>query len=449
MSTATDERLADAPGGHGDEDDRDQATDPDWAWAAEGTDTGHRAGDAAGDAARDDSEDTAAGGFAGCSAAERREAIEQLAALVAATQAQLAALLVASGDAGDWRTEGGSSESGWASLVTGSTQDHAAELLRVGRALAHLPLIAEAFAAGRLSWDKVRQAVRFVDPDTEEVLFEDLLVRSADEVRLLANQHRRITKKDACRDRDQAVIRFRRDAHDRGKYMTAWLPGDLAARVESGMRREADALGPDAETGVWASLEHRYALVLDSWAARRLGEDPDRDRTTLVVGVRAEQLAGVEDGNGWVGDDIVIGLETVLRLACTAKVEFQVESITGTVVGIRRVDREPPAAMRRAMHRRDQRCRWPGCNRSIRHFHHVRHWSKGGPTNSDNLLGLCWHHHHLVHEGGWKVEGDANRTVTFVAPDGRRLSSDPPGLRPEVAHRARRAARARRAQAGV
>jgi hypothetical protein len=387
-----------------------------------------------------------ADGFGAFTPAQRREAIEQLTALVAASQAQLAAVLVAGAEAGDWRDEGASSEIGWATLLTGSTQGSAAEVLRVGRALAHLPLVAEAFAAGRLSWDKVRYAVRFVDPTTESVLIDELLTQSADDIRLVANQHRPIKRKDACRDKDQAQVRFRRDADDRGKYMTAWLPGDLAARVEAGMQREAEAMGPDAETGIWAPLQHRYALVLDSWAARRLGEDPDRDRSTVLVGVRAEQLAGVEDGNGWVGDDIVIGLQTVLRLACTAKIEFQVESITGTVVGIRRVDREPPPAMRRALRRRDKRCRWPGCHRQIRHYHHVRHWTRGGPTNSDNLLGLCWHHHHMVHEGGWDAVGDANHTVTFVAPDGRRLTSDPPGLRPDVARRARRAAKAGRSR---
>jgi hypothetical protein len=30
-----------------------------------------------------------------------------------------------------------------------------------------------------------------------------------------------------------------------------------------------------------------------------------------------------------------------------------------------------------------------------------------GPTDLDNLLLLCDQHHHLVHEGGWRLQGNA------------------------------------------
>lgn len=32
---------------------------------------------------------------------------------------------------------------------------------------------------------------------------------------------------------------------------------------------------------------------------------------------------------------------------------------------------------------------------------------RGGPTELSNLALLCWHHHHLVHEGGWRIEREA------------------------------------------
>jgi hypothetical protein len=50
----------------------------------------------------------------------------------------------------------------------------------------------------------------------------------------------------------------------------------------------------------------------------------------------------------------------------------------------------------------------------------VRHWTAGGPTNASNLIGVCWHHHHLVHEGGWHATGNADAEVTFTSPDGLR-----------------------------
>ncbi|MFZ6005814.1 MAG: hypothetical protein ACOYXM_17965 [Actinomycetota bacterium] len=51
------------------------------------------------------------------------------------------------------------------------------------------------------------------------------------------------------------------------------------------------------------------------------------------------------------------------------------------------------------------------------------HWTRGGPTDASNLLGVCWHHHHLLHEGGWDASGDADGEVVFTSPYNRTLRS--------------------------
>ncbi|TMC80922.1 MAG: HNH endonuclease, partial [Chloroflexi bacterium] len=48
--------------------------------------------------------------------------------------------------------------------------------------------------------------------------------------------------------------------------------------------------------------------------------------------------------------------------------------------------------------------------------HHIEFWSHGGPSNLSNLLPLCYHHHRLVHEGGWQVVR-AGEAVKFIPPD--------------------------------
>ena len=72
----------------------------------------------------------------------------------------------------------------------------------------------------------------------------------------------------------------------------------------------------------------------------------------------------------------------------------------------------------RAMHRT---CGHPAC--TVRfddcQIHHVIHWIRQrGPTNLDNLLPLCTVHHHLVHEGGWHLTLQPDRTITLTRPDG-------------------------------
>ena len=36
--------------------------------------------------------------------------------------------------------------------------------------------------------------------------------------------------------------------------------------------------------------------------------------------------------------------------------------------------------------------------------HHIVHWSSGGPTDLDNLVLLCGHHHRLIHHSDWQVK---------------------------------------------
>ena len=51
-------------------------------------------------------------------------------------------------------------------------------------------------------------------------------------------------------------------------------------------------------------------------------------------------------------------------------------------------------------------------------IHHVTAWDALGPTDLANLLPLCSFHHHCVHEGGWTLTLDPDRTITLTRPDG-------------------------------
>jgi len=60
-------------------------------------------------------------------------------------------------------------------------------------------------------------------------------------------------------------------------------------------------------------------------------------------------------------------------------------------------------------------------NRRFVDAHHVRHWSRGGPTSFDNLVLLCSFHHRLLHEGGFKVSMAAGDIPRFLTPRGQEI----------------------------
>ena len=111
--------------------------------------------------------------------------------------------------------------------------------------------------------------------------------------------------------------------------------------------------------------------------------------------------------------------DTARRLACDASLRPLLLDRNGHLVAFGTAGRTIPPAMRALVLRRDRHCRFSGCHSRIDEVHHVVYYSRGGPTTSDNLLGLCWHHHHQVHEGGWHLTGNPNHLIHGHGPRGR------------------------------
>ena len=143
--------------------------------------------------------------------------------------------------------------------------------------------------------------------------------------------------------------------------------------------------------------------------------------TELVVHVDAEVLAddGAE-GRAELEHGPSVCPETVRRLGCDCGIVTLSEDAHGAPLSVGRKTRSIPPAIRRALRSRDQGCRFPGCTRSHSvEGHHIRHWSKGGETSLENLVQLCYHHHRLVHEGGFAVRHRGGGQFEFTRPDGQ------------------------------
>jgi hypothetical protein len=88
------------------------------------------------------------------------------------------------------------------------------------------------------------------------------------------------------------------------------------------------------------------------------------------------------------------------------------------VIDVGRATRTVSAPTRRALRTRDKGCRFSGCDRPVEwtNPHHVVHWARGGPSNAENMVLLCYFHHRLVHEGGWQVI-KSGREFRFLPPE--------------------------------
>jgi hypothetical protein len=146
---------------------------------------------------------------------------------------------------------------------------------------------------------------------------------------------------------------------------------------------------------------------------RRNGVRPHINLTTTIDGVKNEvgaPPAGLELS-------LPISTRTLERISCDCTMS-RVLLADSMVIDVGRATRAVSGPTRRALRTRDKGCRFPGCDRPAdwTNPHHIVHWARGGPGNLPNLVLLCYHHHRLVHEGGWQVI-KAGREFRFLPPE--------------------------------
>ena len=211
--------------------------------------------------------------------------------------------------------------------------------------------------------------------------------------------------------------------------LEAELPAADGAIVARALQRLAEHLPvmPGEEGAYHVDARRADALVV--MASGGMGRD-DPDRTTVVVHATVEALSS-PDGSCEIEGGGVIHAETARRLLCHSRVQAVLEDAGGTPIRLGRTAREPSASMVRLLQYRDRECRFPGCG-AVRftQAHHVLWWSRGGPTDPENLILLCSFHHKLVHEHRWRVQRTGGNGVRWFHPDGRRYRSGPAPPKP-------------------
>ena len=191
--------------------------------------------------------------------------------------------------------------------------------------------------------------------------------------------------------------------------MKARLPAEQGELVVKALERAMDeAYDADEDLPVAARRADALSEIAETYLNHPENAGSTADRYQVVIHTQADHAAQLENGPH-------VSAETSERIACDCCVTEIEEDLSGEVLNIGRRSRTIPPAMRRALKARDGGCRFPDCsNHKFVDGHHIRHWSKGGETSLDNLVLLCRHHHHLVHEGGFDCRKGAGNEIYFV-----------------------------------
>jgi hypothetical protein len=219
------------------------------------------------------------------------------------------------------------------SLSPGTAREH----VRVALAIQDLPVIRAHFAAGRISYSKVRAITRIADPDNERTLVRHALNGTAAQVERTVTAWIGAINRD---DPDREAVRYQRRGVTRryNEYGNAVVTIETAPensdRILDGMDEWLDEVGVDdpdpfdddgsdtAAPPERATLAQRRAdafmALIDDRTGTRHGAD--RIRATLDIDLRA--LTHNADGTCQVRNGPALSAETARRLTCDAELEL-------------------------------------------------------------------------------------------------------------------------------
>jgi len=421
--------------------------------------------------------------------AELHDAIAQLHAIRCATHREFLAVIAAYDRRKLWRADGATSMEAWLVMLLAMDLRTAARWVREAHELEALPVTAAAFAEGRISSDQLASLLTIAARVRSQPIAAEVVRSMADRGRPGAGhpatdgarqdgpadeaapeghepEHsggrpgpascddQLVRLAERCSARQLAhVVRLTRPVTTRGAedgwrarslamfwddqarvlHLRGRLPDDAGATVHAAITRLASAAPPDPETGLFERLDARCADALVGLASGHLGTTTPAHRPTVVIHADADVLAGAE-GAVDVTDGPALAGETLRRIACDCRLSIVSDGPDGRPVGVGRAYRVAPPWLVDLVRRRDGGCRFGECGRTRwNQAHHLREWRAHlGATDLPNLALLCSYHHHLVHEGGWRVDGDPDAELRFTSPTGRVVSSRPAPMRREV-----------------
>jgi hypothetical protein len=325
-----------------------------------------------------------------------------------------------------WRREGFRSVAAWMAAKTGTAVGAAIATMEMADRLVDLPVVAEAFRAGRLSEAQARE-IAAVAADVPEA--EEQLVEAAGKLSLRGLQ-------EECRRVEAAAIvdeddRYRRVHRSRAVrswvdrrgvgHLSARLTADELARLMTEVDRRCDEMVVEAIRGRWfeGREAHRADALVD--LARPDSAAPAGPAGMIHVVVDYDALMRGHTVTGETCEIPGIGpIPVTLARQMSEDAILKVLLTKGVdVVAVAHPGYTIPAHLRSAVEVRDQKCIVPRCdNRRDLQTDHRNTFGRTRVTKLEDLGRLCKWHHYQKTFLGYTYRGGPG-TWQWIPPENR------------------------------
>lgn len=280
--------------------------------------------------------------------------------------------------------------------------------------LSEAPEVADMVASGDMSFDRAEQLARLPQEHRSDHEGYDIA-----QLRRRVAHYRKLSPQREQKVSQNGYLNFQSSWDETSTRFWGELSGVDARMVEKAVDQRADEIiGTEPRLAV---AERRVmalvAICQDALYTDAPGTNPRSVELTVTVDART-----AAESNGQTGVAVLtgprIGRQALDAIACNAIVEVVGISEEGTPLGLGRKTRTIPTRLRRYILTRDGGCTVEGCSSRYRlETHHVQPWSQGGTTDAENLITLCWFHHHVaVHREQLRIRRVGQSRVRLKRP---------------------------------
>lgn len=301
--------------------------------------------------------------------------------------------------------EGNYSPIHWIRVNCHMTSGAAADRVTVGEQGSVIPASVSAMESGEIGFPHLaliaREAEELAESGRYQAFDEARLLRKAQaftvgRFRNFCHHERHANDSAAYAANEAEAARARSLTLSAGEGGMVWIRGVLDPEGGAVLRTALDPLAKRTGKGDDRRRDRRLADGIVELAHRALdsgtlprqgGQRPHLQVTTTPETLLQRCGAPAAD----LEFSLPISARAAERLACDCNVTRVLLDADSQVIDVGRSTRKISPPMRRALNARDKGCRWPGCDRPAAwtSAYHLKHWTRGGPSNLPNLVLLC------------------------------------------------------------
>ncbi len=302
----------------------------------------------------------------------------------------------------------------WVSSRADMSSHTAKRLVATTKRMLDRPDVLGSLAAGETSFERAEQVVR-----TSHTI-EDLAHLDLGGISRLVAKESRLSRVDERQGHTDRYLTMQPNLDESMWKLWGQLAGLDGAIVQNALFARADTFPTESQEDSRATrnADALVSIAQDSIGAMDEAGNPTSLVADLVVFVDTRSGSAT---NGYVPAGPIVGPNTIDELLCAGGgTDYLTLDPDGKSLSVGRQSPKIPRRLRRAVMGRDDGCGVDGCTSRYRlQVHHIVHWEDGGETDEENLVTLCWYHHHVVvHQRGFTIiPGSPRQRLRLRRPD--------------------------------